>query len=211
MPYGGGVGVDTPDVGVDELLVVSAVDGVVERGPVGADFDAGGAGERPVVHERETAAGFDAVAEPLLLTPGLDVVAVGVPDRDADGAAFGGAFGEEFVQPRVRLVEEDGRVDEDVDPLPGLGHQVGERRDGDVGPLLVERHQLRADGAGGAGLAERRPECMHVFSQGLGRLEGGGTTRDTPEVHPALDRLGVDLDFMGEGGVRPASGRHDGS
>jgi hypothetical protein len=63
-----------------------------------------------VVHEGETAAGFDAVAEPLLLAAGLDVVAVGVPDRDADGAAFGGAFGEEFVQPRVRLVKEDGRI-----------------------------------------------------------------------------------------------------
>lgn len=196
---------------VDELLVVGAVEGVVERGFVGADFDAGGVGERLVVHEREAAAGFDAVAEPLFLAAGLDVVAVGVPDRDADGAAFGGAFGEEFVQPRVRLVEEDCRVDEDVDTFPGLGHQVGERRDGDVGPLFVKRDQFGADGAGGAGLAERRPECVHVFSQGLGRLEGCGTTWDTPEVHPALDRLGVDLDLLSECGVRPASRRHDGS
>jgi hypothetical protein len=42
VPYGGGVGVDAPDVGVDELLVVGAVEGVVEGGFVGADFDAGG-------------------------------------------------------------------------------------------------------------------------------------------------------------------------
>lgn len=163
------------------------------------------------MHECEAAAGFDAVPEPLLLAAGLDVAAVSVPDRDADGAAFGGAFGEEFVQPRVRLVEEDGRVDEDVDPLPGLGHQVGERRDGEVGPLLVERDQFRADGASGAGLTERLPECVHVFSQGLGRLEGCGTTWGTPEVHPALDRLGVNLDLLSECGVRPASRRHDGS
>jgi hypothetical protein len=58
-------------------------------------------------------------AEPLLLAAGLDVVAVGVPDRDAEVAAFGGSFSEEFVQPWVRLVEEDGRVYEDVDPGPG--------------------------------------------------------------------------------------------
>lgn len=193
-------------MGVDELLVVGAVEGVVERGAVGADFDAGGASEGPVVHECEAAAGFDAATESLFLAPGLDVVAVGVSDRDAVGAAFGGAFGEEFVQPRVRLVEEYGRVDEDVDPFPGLGHQVGERRDGDVGPLLVERDQFGADGAGGAGLAERWPECVHVFSQGLGRLEGCGTAWGAPEVHPALDRLGVDLNFLGKGRVGPASG-----
>lgn len=109
MPHGGGVRVDAPDMGVDELLVVGAVEGVVERGAVGADFDARGADERPVVHEREAAARFDTVAEPLLLAPGLDGIAVGVPDRDADGAAFGGTFGEQFVQPRVRLVEKDCR------------------------------------------------------------------------------------------------------
>lgn len=163
------------------------------------------------MHECEAAAGFDAVAEPLFLAAGLDGVAVGVSDCDADGAAFGGAFGEEFVQPRVRLVEEDGRVDEDVDPFPGLSHQVGERREGEVGPLFVERDQFGADGAGGAGLAECRPECVHVFSQCFGRLEGCGTAWDAPEVHPALDRLGVDLDLLSEGGVCPASGCQDGS
>jgi hypothetical protein len=78
VPDRSAVGVHPEDVGVDDDLVVRAVEGVIERRAVGSYVDPGNADEGSVVHEGEPATGLDAVAEPLLLAALLDVGAVGI-------------------------------------------------------------------------------------------------------------------------------------
>lgn len=79
-----------------------------------------------VVHEGESAAGLDPVAEPLVLAALLDMRAVRVADRDTDSAPIGSSLSQQVVEPRVRLVKEDGRVHQHVDALASLGQHVHE-------------------------------------------------------------------------------------
>jgi len=58
------------------------------------------------MRKSQPAPGLDAVAEAFFLAALLNVRAVGAADCDADGAACGGSFLQEVVQPGVRLVQE---------------------------------------------------------------------------------------------------------
>lgn len=91
-----------------------------------------------VVHEGEAATGLDPVPEPLLFATLADVRAVGVAKRKPDGAAFGSSLPKEIIEAWVRLVDEDGRVDEDVDVPAGLSEDVRDRGDRKVGALLIQ-------------------------------------------------------------------------
>lgn len=131
---------------------------------MGPDLDARYPGEGAVVHEGESATGLDTVAELLFATPLLDVGAARVAECNANRAALGRSLLQELVESRVRLVQEDGGVDQHIDLLARLAQQVHEGGHGDIRPLVVESHKLWADGTGGACLPERRPQSMHVFS-----------------------------------------------
>ena len=87
-----GVGAgEAVDVGVDEHLVVEAVDRVVERGAVAADLDAGGAVERLVERERVADLGPErGLADAFVVAAARDFSAGGVAEQQADlGAGLG--------------------------------------------------------------------------------------------------------------------------
>ncbi|MGW5439958.1 hypothetical protein [Nocardia asteroides] len=100
------------------------------------------------MHQREAAAGFDAVPELLLLAALLDVDAVGITDGYPYRAACLGAFGQEIVEPRIRFVEEDRRVHQDVDAFARRREQVDEHRRRDICSLVIERNEFGADSSG---------------------------------------------------------------
>lgn len=149
------------------------------------------------------------MAEPLLLAALLDAVAVGVAHRDAYEASFGRSLAEQLVEARVCLVQKEGGVDEYVDALSGLSQHVDERGDGELGSLFVERHEVGADGASGACLADGRPQGLHVRLERLSRPQGRHPSRSAIVVDPSLDRLGVDAHLLREAGAGPAPGNHD--
>jgi hypothetical protein len=151
-------------VGIDERLIIRPVDRVVERGGVGSHLDAPHPGKRAIVHEREAAAGLDPVAEPLFLATLADVLAVRVANCDADRTALSRSLPQQIIEARVRLVQEDGGIHQHINLLASLLQHVHDGGHGDVCPLVVQRHQFRADGASGPRLAERWPKSVHVFS-----------------------------------------------
>ena len=77
VPHKGAVRVDAPHVRVDQHLIISAVQAVVESRPVRPYYDPGYPEQGLVVHRRETAPGLDAMPELLFLAPESNVLAVG--------------------------------------------------------------------------------------------------------------------------------------
>jgi len=113
-------------MGVDQRLVIRTIDRVVERGGVGPHLDAGYPGQGAIVHEGKSAAGLDPVTEPLFGAALLDIRTVRIADRDTDRTTVGSSLAQQVIQPRVRLVQEDGGVHQYVDVLAGLGQHVHE-------------------------------------------------------------------------------------
>lgn len=132
---------------------------------MGPHLDAGYPGKGAIVHESETATGLDSVAEPLFFAALLDIRALRVADRDADRAPLGRSLSQHVIEPRVRLVQEDGRIHQHVDVLAGLRQHVDEGGHGDVRPLVVESHKFRTDGAGRACL----PDLVHYEAPEIAR------------------------------------------
>jgi hypothetical protein len=84
------VRVDSPDMRVDQHLVIEPVDRVVERGLVDVDLDSRHAEQRPIVHLRQPTARLDTVAEPFFVASGADSLTLGITERDSDHAPGGG-------------------------------------------------------------------------------------------------------------------------
>lgn len=81
---------------------------------------------------------FDAVPEFLLVASLPDVgtvrVTYGYPYRTARARPFY----QQVIEPGIRLVQEDRRVDQDVDMVARSREHVDENRRRNVGPLIVE-------------------------------------------------------------------------
>jgi hypothetical protein len=91
---------------------------------MGPHLDARYPSKGAIVQEGESTTGLDPVAEPLFLAALLNIRAAWVADRDTDRTPLGSSLSQQVVEPRVRLVQEDGRVHQHVDALVGLGQHV---------------------------------------------------------------------------------------
>ena len=144
---------------------------------MGPQLNTGHPDDGPVVHCGKATAGFDPMAELLFPPALLDVLALCVPDGNADGATVCGTLPQQLIESRIRLMQEDCGVDENVNALPRCRKQVHKGCGRHVGPLLVQRDQFGTHRPCCACLPQCRPESEHVFPYRLSGTHGGFPAR----------------------------------
>lgn len=176
-----------------------------------ANLDPGYIEQWSVMHERESTSRLDAVAEVLLCSSGGHSRAVGIAYADAYPASGLGPLGQQLVQVRVLLVEEQPRIHQHVDAIYRVLEQLTPQGQRCVRAARIQTDQLRTNGLGKPRLAQGWPQVRYVLLDELGCTVGKRTVGHSSRARPALDRLRVHANLSGQVRVSPPGCDHGGA
>lgn len=191
-------GCDAVDVGVDEELVVGAVDGVVEDRAVKAELYAALFAQVLVEDEGVADLGDLGFAHALVFTAFGYLGAVRVAKEDADADTGLGFFGEGALDASV-FGEEEAGVDQDADLFLGCSKETSPCVPWDGRAVRVDRHQLAAGRCGDLLVGEGvGPEERLIYAQARSHCVAVAPVGGAVFGDPPFYRLGVHVDRLGE-------------
>ena len=186
------------DVWVDEHLVVGAVEGVVQHGGVQADLYCGCIQQQPVEHDDVADLRRHGLGDAFFGSAEGDLLAIGIAEQDADGHPVLGLVAHDPDEVDV-LGEEQSRVDEDADLVLAAGEQLPPELAGYRAPVGVGREDFPVDRRCQPP-GQVRPQVVLVSLNEIRQPPAVPRLGQAPG-EPALHRLGVDAEGLGDVGL----------